>query len=65
MLLLVVDVALIVVIEAEELRRKPPVPAEHGEAEHSRGQPELGTQGAENDRLPEAVRNPQPHHGKV
>lgn len=42
MLVDVVDVTLVVVVEAEEFRRKSPVPTAYGETEHSHGQPELG-----------------------
>lgn len=48
---------LVVIIEAEEFRRKSPVPTEHGETKHSHGQAELRTQGAKNDRFPKAVCN--------
>jgi len=61
----IVDVALVIVVEAEEFRWKSSVPAEYGETEYSYGQPELGTQNAEDNRFPEAIHDSHPHHGKI
>lgn len=56
---------LIVIVEAEQLRRKSSMPAAQRQTEHADCQSELGAQGAEDHRFPETVRHPQPHHREV
>lgn len=56
---------LIVVVEAEQFRRKSSVTAAQRQTEDTNCQAKLRAQGCEDHRLPETVRHPQPHHREV
>lgn len=56
---------LIVVVEAEQLRRKSSVPAAECQTEHADCQPKLRAHGSEDHRFPETVHHPQPQYRKV